>query len=83
MVAHNRPQKPRVTEKHKTNFDTLVGALEDGHLCLLAVTRKADNKPVVLICAAYDHDDGDITPVPLAEMIDGDPFERYIPPTMG
>lgn len=69
----------------KANFTTLSKAMDATDVCVMSAVRKADRKPVWLICAVnYNSDEKgqEYEFVPLAEMIDGNPYELYDPPTM-
>ena len=66
---------------HKANFKTLQRAFNKGDLALVSAVRKADKKDVALVCAMQQNEDGTITPIPLAEMVNGNPFELYDDPT--
>lgn len=71
---------PPLSDSDKNNFATLRRAEAAGHLALVSAIRKADRKPVALVCAM--HTEGDfIRPVPLAVMIEGNPFEDFEDPT--
>lgn len=73
---------PALNPAHVANFHTLQEAEDNGDLALVSAIRKADKKPVALVCAMHHGYDDKITPVPIAEMIDGDPFELYEDPTV-
>ena len=64
------------------NFKTLQRALAHGHVALVSALRKEDKERKTLICAMSANEDGTITPVPLAEMIESDPFKIYEDPTL-
>jgi len=72
----------KLTETDKTNFASLQRACEDGDLALVSAIRKADQKPVALVCAMQVNEDETITPVPYAVMIEGNPFEDFEDPTV-
>jgi hypothetical protein len=72
----------RLTDGHKANFTTLKRAFTNGDLALVSAIRKADQKSVALVCAMQTNEDGTITPMPLAEMVNGNPFELYEDPTV-
>ncbi len=75
----NRP--PRLLHGDRHNFETLLRAAEDGALALVSAIRKADRRPIALVCAMQENDDDTITPVPFAVMVEGNPFELYEDPT--
>lgn len=68
-----------ISEPHKANFETMQRAHDDGALCIMEATRKSDGKPVVLVCAMSKRD-GAFYPTPLAVMVEGNPYEDFIPP---
>jgi len=70
----------KLTAGYIANFETLKKALRNGDLALVSAVRKADQKPVALICA-ISHVEGGVAPVPLAVMVEGDPFELFEDPT--
>lgn len=72
----------RLSKGHKANFKTLECALKNGDLALVSAIRKADKKHVALVCAMQRNEDDTITPIPLAEMVNGNPFELYEDPTV-
>lgn len=66
----------------RMNFDTLLRAAGDGALALVSAIRKADQKPVALVCAMQVNEDDTITPVPFAVMVEDNPFEIFDDPTI-
>lgn len=66
----------------KTNFGTLKQAAADGQLALLDCRRKADGAKVALICAV-NFDGEEYEMVPLAVMIEGNPYKLFDPPVPG
>jgi hypothetical protein len=75
------PADKVIPEYHKANAKTLLTAAINGDVGIARCTRKSDGKFVSLLCARTIHPDGDVELVPFAEMIEGDPYELYIPPT--
>lgn len=76
------PQPPGPLRVHEiANFKTLRRAARAGHLALVSAIRKADGAQIALVCAMQRNDDGTISPVPLASMIEGDPYELFEDPT--
>lgn len=65
----------------KSNFSALLKAVEHGDLALVSSVRKGDGAPVALVCAMTRCDDGCVVPVPLAVMVEGDPYELFEDPT--
>jgi len=75
------PTPPRLRKGDRMNFETLRRAFVNGDLALVSAIRKADRKPVALVCAMQTNEDETITPMPLAVMIEGNPFDRFEDPT--
>jgi len=69
-----------ILDHHKENFDTLIRAVKSGDVCLLDVERKSDNKSVAALCAVNYEDNDEVSFVPLAIMVEGNPYEMYAPP---
>jgi len=61
------------------NFDTLCDAVKCDRIIIMECKRKKDGEVVNLVCAT-NFDGKEITMLPLAEMMTGDPFEDYYPP---
>lgn len=81
------PKKPALQGKgkglregDKHNFNTLLQAARNDDLALVDAVRKQDEAKVALICAMGRADDN-IYPVPLAVMVEGNPFELFHDPT--
>ena len=75
MAKHSK-----ISEVDKTNFETLSRAMESGDVALVSCIRRADKKPVAVICGMNWRKDGGADMVPLAVMIEGNPFEDFLPP---
>ena len=73
---------PKLRKGNRTNFQTLLRAADDGALALVSAVRKADQKPVALVCAMQHNDDETTTPVPFAVMVEGNPFDLFDDPTV-
>lgn len=74
---------PPLEEGYKRNFALLREAHNDGNLALVSAIRKSDKMPVALVCAmSHNEDDDSFTPVPIAVMIDGNPFDLFEDPTV-
>ena len=69
-----------VGEHHRQNLETIKKAMENGDLGLIECTRKDNGETVVLIAARYTDDDNTLVMVPLAVMIDSDPYQVFAPP---
>ena len=72
---------PALADSHRENFKTLRRAANNSDIALVSAIRKADRKPVALVCAMQVNEDKTITPVPLAVMCEGNPFEDFDDPT--
>lgn len=64
------------------NYETLILATSNGDVALVSAIRKGDQKRVTLLCAIQSNSDDTFTPVPFAEMIEGDPYKLYEDPTV-
>lgn len=78
-MATTTPKKLRPGDK--TNFNTLFKAAGRDDLALVSAIRKSDGANVALVCAMQRNDDGTITPMPLAVMVEGNPFDLFQDPT--
>ena len=73
---------PKLSKAYCENFRTLSNAWEHGDVALVSALRNTVKLEVVaLVCAMQRNADGTITPVPFAEMVNGNPFELYLDPT--
>lgn len=72
---------PPLAEEQKINFQTLKLAVEYEDVALVSAVRKRDGRPVALICAMNHLQDGKVIPIPLAEIINGNPYDLYYDPT--
>jgi hypothetical protein len=75
MDKKKTPEKLRDGDTH--NFELLLKAMKNGEVALVSAIRKADKKNVALVCAMQRNADKTITPIPLAVMVEGDPFEDF------
>ena len=71
---------PKLKRHQVVNFKTLQRAFDQSATGLVSA-RRLDGTPVALICAMQVNDDDTITPMPFAELIEGNPFELYQDPT--
>ena len=77
---HQSPMKILpLREYDKKNFETLKLAAGCDHLCLVSSIRKSDGAQVALVCA-MGRKNGYYLPVPLAVMVEGNPFEDFADP---
>ena len=78
------PPKPEaLAQGYIDNLETLNRAAMYNDLALLAAVRKGDRAQVALLCALCHDEEGNVRPVPLATMIDGDPYTMFYDPTEG
>jgi len=73
---------PKLDKAYINNFETLKTAHADNNLALVSAIRKSDKKPVALVCAMQKNNDNTVTPIPLAVMCEGNPFEDFEDPTV-
>ena len=74
---------PKLKKAYRENFNTLLQAAKNGDLALVSAIRKKDNSPVALICA-INHNSPTHSPItltPIAELIQGNPYQLYQDPT--
>ncbi len=64
----------------KKNFATLTRAFRQGHVALVDVLRLKDRKKIAAVCAIQPNPDGTITMIPLAALVEGNPFVEFAPP---
>lgn len=83
----NLPEPPvpqPLTDAQRENMQTLLLAASHGDLALVSAIRKSDNANVGLVCAMnFDRETEETIPMPLAVMIEGNPFEMFYDPTEG
>lgn len=70
----------KIMEGEKTNFNTLCRAVKSGDIAVAVCTRKTDMAEKLVLCAVNREVDGDLSMVPVAELIDGNGYELYDPP---
>lgn len=80
------PKTPKKLRKgDKANFETLRKACKNNDLALLSAIRKNDGANVALVCAMQfvnTPTGGEFQPVPVAVMIEGNPYELFEDPTV-
>lgn len=74
-------QPPRLRKGDKLNFETLRRACKSDDLAVVSAIRKSDKAPVALICVMNRDAHGNYFPVPLAVMVEGNPFDLFEDPT--
>jgi len=68
-----------INDAVKQNFETLQHAVKNGRILLMECKRKKDGEVVNLVCVT-NFDGKEISMLPVAEMMTGDPYEDYYPP---
>lgn len=76
------PTPKKLRDGDVANFKTLMRAGWHGDLSLVSSIRKSDGAEVALICAMVKEPDDIIQAVPLAVMIEGNPYELFEDPTV-
>ena len=64
----------------KMNFDMMYRAVKAGDVAHTICTRKTDMSEKLVLCAVNREVGGDVSLVPIAELIDGNGYELYDPP---
>ena len=72
----------KLRDGDKANFETLQKACLNGDLCLVSATRKSDGAQVALVCAMDTSVPKSYRPVPLAVMVEDNPYEMFEDPTI-
>jgi hypothetical protein len=67
-----------IADGHKTNFETIQVAVKEGDACLLEVYDRITGEEIVMLCATYKDEEENINFVPLARMVDSDPYDSYV-----
>ena len=72
-----------INESEKRNFDTLIAAMRADRVCLVSTFDHQDQQPAILICAVNCSPDAyePIELIPLARLCDGNPYDRFSPPS--
>jgi len=84
VQVHGRGEEvtpPPITDGYRHNFETLLKASRNDDLCLVSAIRAKDQAPVALVCAHFVDEGGMHQIVPIAQMIEGNPYELYEDPT--
>lgn len=74
------PKPKALSSADEANFETLRSAIMNAGAILISAVRSSDHAQVVLVCA-INHVHDSIQPVPLAVMIEGDPYKLFEDPT--
>lgn len=67
-------------EGYKPNFETLRDAVRTGRIALLETMDARTGELVACIVAVNPTEDGGADFVPIARMLDGNPYEYMMPP---
>lgn len=65
---------------HKATFETLQAAFGNGDVALMECQLASTGEPVAVLCAANRQEDGAVEFVPLATLLNGNPYELLNPP---
>lgn len=71
---------PNFLEKYKPNFATIERACKNGDLALVHCKEISTGKSVAVVAAVWQDADGHNV-VPLARMLEGNPYKEFIGPT--
>jgi hypothetical protein len=70
-----------VCQDHAANFDTLKRAFASGDVALVECKRAFDGGVVAMLCTVWKVPETKETMItPFAEMVNGNPFDLYLPP---
>ncbi len=72
-----------INDAEQQNFETLISATKSDRICLVSAFDNVDQRPAVMVCAV-NYSPGaneSFEFVPLARLCDGNPYERFEPPT--
>ncbi|NDF45285.1 MAG: hypothetical protein EB125_06245 [Betaproteobacteria bacterium] len=83
----SKPTKPSISTRHENNFTTLIRAFKNDDVALMLCTdaKTGEYATVICICNLVTKEDGEpeYQFIPVATMIEGNPYEAYIPPNDG
>lgn len=82
MPTTTAPTPGPLLPGYKANFKQLQRASKNGDLALVSAIRKSDRANVALVCAMQWNEDNTIMPIPIAVMVEGNPFELFEDPTV-
>jgi len=69
-----------ISEGYKRNFATLRRVFDDGAAALLECTDAVTGKPVMVVCAVVQDEDGSYVMTPFAKLFDRNPYDEITPP---
>jgi hypothetical protein len=70
-----------ISTTHENNFSTLCEAMRNNDVALMLCTDAKTGEDAVVICMVNRHPNDEMEFVPVATMIEGNPYEAYIPPS--
>ncbi|TPN37947.1 hypothetical protein FKO01_06830 [Mesorhizobium sp. B2-3-3] len=68
-----------IPDHARSNFQTLLRAASDGNLALMECADAKTGQPRYVICAV-GRDGGDYLFTPFGHLVDGNPYDAYLPP---
>ena len=72
--------KSKFLPGYKPNYEMLLRAAKNGELALMECTDTRTGELAAVLCAVYMEDE-QYNFVPVARMLDGNPYEYLTPPT--
>lgn len=69
-----------IEEHIQYNFEQLQRAAKNKDMAIVECTEKVTGKVAVLLCAIFIDKEGAYNMIPYARMLEGDPYEDYLPP---
>lgn len=73
-------KKAKILKGFETNFETLIKAVKNNDVALVSLKEITTGEYRVVLCAMQRNDDKTITPVPLAQLFESNPYEIFEPP---
>lgn len=70
-----------IKDGERANFETLREACKDDRLALIVCETQHLGARVAVVCAMNVNEDGSVSPVPLAKLFTGNPYEEIRGPT--
>lgn len=71
-----------IPKHHSANFQTLARAFDERRVCLMECNDAKTNEPVYAICMVNVDGDRNYEMIPVAQLIEGNPYEQLTPPSM-
>ena len=68
-----------IPDHARTNFQTLLRAAGDGNLALMECQDTQTGEPRFVICA-IGRDGSDYVMTPFGHLVEGNPYDAYVPP---